>query len=111
MPPPSASGPDEPPPPLSPGEREILARIEHDLEASSPGLARKMARPMTAAPGVPARVVEAGFLVLSLFLVLTAAGLVPVAVWVLLAAIGFMIVVPCVMLLVLERFDRTSDDG
>lgn len=108
--PPPASDPDEPPPPLSSREREILERIEHDLDASAPGLAREMARPTTAAPPVPAGVVETGFLILSLFVVLAAAGLVPGVVWALLAVIGSMIIVPWVMLRAFERFERPSDD-
>jgi hypothetical protein len=109
MPPPPASGPDEPPA-LSGREREILAGIEHDLDASAPRLAREMARPMTAAPPVPAGVVEAGFLVLSLFVVLAVAGLVPEIVWALLAVIGSMIVVPWAMLRAFEKLERPSDD-
>jgi DUF3040 family protein len=109
MPPPPASGPDEPPA-LSAREREILAGIEHDLDASAPRLAREMARPMTAAPPVPAGVVEAGFLVLSLFVVLAVAGLVPEIVWALLAVIGSMIVVPWAMLRAFEKLERPSDD-
>lgn len=109
MPPPPASGPDEPPP-LSGREREILAGIENDLDSSAPRLAREMARPMTAAPPVPAGVVEAGFLILSLFLVLAVAGLVPGVVWALLAVIASMIVVPWVMLRAFEKLERPSDD-
>jgi hypothetical protein len=105
MPPPPASGPDEPPA-LSRREREILAGIEHDLDASAPGLAREMARPTTAAPPVLAGVVEAGFLILSLFVVLAVAGLVPGVVWALLAVIGSMIVVPWVMLWAFEKLER-----
>jgi hypothetical protein len=105
MPPPPASGPDEPPA-LSRREREILAGIEHDLDASAPGLAREMALPMTAAPPVLAGVVEAGFLILSLFVVLAVAGLVPGVVWALLAVIGSMIVVPWVMLWAFEKLER-----
>jgi hypothetical protein len=110
MPPPPASGPDEPPA-LSAREREILAGIEHDLDAGAPGLARRMAGPMTVAPPVPAGVVEAGFLILSLFLVLAVAGLVPGVVWALLAVIGSMIVVPWVMLRAFEKLERPSEDG
>lgn len=106
--PPPASGPDEPPA-LSPREREILAGIEHDLDASAPGLAREMARPTTAAPPVPAGAVEAGFLILSLFVVLAVAGLVPGVVWALLAVIGSMIVVPWVMLRAFERCEGDPD--
>ena len=84
MPPPPASGPDEPPG-LSSREREILAGIENHLDASAPGLAREMARPLTAAPPVPPGVVEAGFGILSLFAVLAVAGLVPGVVWAALA--------------------------
>jgi hypothetical protein len=108
MPPPPAPGPDEPPA-LSPREREILAGIEHDLDASAPGLAREMARPMTATPPLPAGVVEAGFLILSLVVVLAVAGLVPGIVWAFLAVIGSMIVVPWVMLRAFERFERGPD--
>jgi hypothetical protein len=107
MPPPD-SGPDEPRA-LSPREREILAGIEHDLDTSAPGLAREMAQPVTAAPPVPAGVVEAGFLILSLFVVLAVAGLVPGVVWALLAVIGSMIVVPWVMLRAFEKFERGPD--
>jgi hypothetical protein len=108
MPPPPAPGPDEPRA-LSAREREILAGIEHDLDSSTPGLAREMARPMTAVPPVPAGVVEAGFLILSLFVVLAVAGLVPGVVWALLAVIGSMIVVPWVMLRAFEKFERDPD--
>ena len=107
MPPPD-SGPDEPRA-LSPREREILAGIEHDLDTSAPGLAREMAQPVTAAPPVPAGAVEAGFLILSLFVVLAVAGLVPGVVWALLAVIGSMIVVPWVMLRAFEKFERGPD--
>jgi DUF3040 family protein len=111
MPPPPASNPDEPPA-LSGREREILAAIEHDLDASAPRLAREMARPMTTAPPVPAGAVEAGFLIISLFLVLGVAGLVPAVVWALLAVIGTMIVVPWAMLWALEKHERPpKDDG
>ena len=105
MPPPPAPGPDEQPD-LSARERELLAGIEHDLDTNAPGLAREMARPMTAAPPVPAGVVEAGLLILSLFLVLAVTGGVPGVVWVLLAVIGSMIIVPWVMLRAFERFER-----
>ena len=105
MPPPPAPGPDEPPG-LSPREREILAGIEHHLDASAPGLAREMARPLTAAPPVPPGVVEAGFGILSLFAVLAVAGLVPGVVWAALAIIGSMIVVPWAMLWGFERLER-----
>ena len=105
MPPPPASGPDEPRG-LSPREREILAGIEHHLDASAPGLAREMARPTTAARPLPPGVVEAGFLTLSLFVVLAVAGLVPGVVWAALAIIGAMIVVPWVMLRGFERLER-----
>jgi Protein of unknown function (DUF3040) len=109
MPPPPASNPDEPPA-LSGREREILAAIEHDLDASAPRLAREMARPMATAPPVPAGAVEAGFLVISLFVVLGVAGLVPAVVWALLAVIGAMVVVPWAMLRVFERYERPSED-
>jgi DUF3040 family protein len=108
--PPPASNPDEPPD-LSAREREILAGIEHDLDASAPRLALEMARPMTTAPPVPAGLVEAGFLILSLFLVLAVAGLVPGVVWALLAVIGSMIVVPCGLLWAFDRFERDTRNG
>jgi hypothetical protein len=107
-PPPPASGPDEPHA-LSPREQEILAGIEHELDTSAPGLAREMAHPTTAAPPVPAGAVEAGFLILSLFVVLAVAGLVPGVVWALLAVIGSLIVVPWVMLRAFEKFERGPD--
>lgn len=109
MPTPPASSPDEQPA-LSAREREILAGIEHDLDRSAPGLAREMAGPLTAAPPVPAGVVEAGFGILSLFVVLAAAGLVPAVVWALLAVIGSMIVVPWVMLRAFDKLERPSED-
>lgn len=107
MPSPSASGPDEPPG-LSSREREILAGIENHLDASAPGLAREMAHPLTAAPPVPAGVVEAGFAILSLFAVLAVAGLVPGVVWAALAIMASMIVVPWVMLWGFGRLERES---
>lgn len=109
MPPPPASNPDEPPA-LSGREREILAAIEHDLDASAPRLAREMARPMVAAPRVPAGAVEAGFLAVSLLAVLAVAGLVPTVVWALLAVIGTMIVVPWGMLWAIEKHERSTED-
>ncbi len=114
MPQPSAPGPDESRA-LSARERKILADIEHDLDASSPTLARQMASlTTTRTPPVPAGVVDAAFLIVSLFLVLAVAGLVPGVVWALLAVIGSMIVVPWVMLRAFERFERgpgtESDD-
>jgi hypothetical protein len=105
MPPPPASGPDEPPG-LSSREREILAGIENHLDASAPGLAREMARPLTAAPPVPPGVVEAGFGILSLFAVLAVAGLVPGVVWAALAIMTSMIVVPWVMLWGFGKLER-----
>lgn len=110
MPPPPAPGPDEQPA-LSAREREILASIEHDLDARAPKLAREMARPMTAAPPLPAGLVKAGFGFLSLFVVLAVAGLVPGVVWALLALVGSMIVVPWAMLWAFESFEGPSDDG
>jgi hypothetical protein len=68
-----------------------------------------MARPVVAAPPVPAGLVEAGFLALSLFAVLAVAGLVPAVVWALLAVIGSMIVVPWVMLRAFETVERRSN--
>jgi hypothetical protein len=109
MPPPPAPGPDEPPA-LSAREREILAGIEHDLHASAPRLAREMARPMPAAPGVPAGVVEAGFGIVSLVVVLAVAGLVPAVGWALLAVVGSVVAVPWVMLRAFERFEHLSGD-
>jgi hypothetical protein len=108
MPPPPAQGPDEPPA-LSARERAILAGIEHDLEASAPRLAQEMARPLIAAPRVRTDVVEAGFLILSLFVVLAVAGLVPAVVWALVAVIGSMIVVPWVMLRAFEKLEPKPD--
>jgi hypothetical protein len=105
----SGPGPDEPRA-LSAREREILAGIEHDLDASSPALAQEMARPATQAPPVPAGVVEAAFLIVSLFLVLAVAGLVPGVVWALLAVIGAMVVVPWAMLRAFERFEREPNE-
>ena len=112
--PPPASGPDEPPA-LSAREREILAGIERDLDASAPRLAREMARPITAGPitaarPVPAGAVEAGFLVLSVFLVLAAAGLVPGVVWALLAVVGSMIIAPWLVLRTVEKLERRPND-
>jgi hypothetical protein len=109
MPTPSAPGPDEPDA-LSARERAILDGIEHDLDASSPALARQMARPATQAPPIPAGVVEAAFLITSLFVVLAVAGLVPGVVWALLAVLAAMVVVPWVMLRAFERFEREPDD-
>ena len=109
MPPPSAPGPDESRA-LSAREQAILAGIEHDLDASSPALAREMASPMTQTPPMPAGVVEAGFLIGSLFLVLAVAGLVPAVVWALLAVIGAMVVVPWVMLRAFEKFEREPNE-
>jgi hypothetical protein len=106
-----SSGPDpDEPRALSAREREILAGIEHDLEASSPALAQEMARPVTQSPPVPAGVVEAAFLIVSLFLVLAVAGLVPGVVWALLAVIGAMVVVPWVMLRAFEKFEREPNE-
>jgi DUF3040 family protein len=109
MPQPSAPGPDESRA-LSARERKILADIEHDLDASSPALAREMAGPMTRTPPVPAGVVDAAFLIVSLFLVLAVAGLVPGVVWALLAVIGAMVIVPWVMLRAFEKFEREPND-
>jgi Protein of unknown function (DUF3040) len=109
MPQPSAPGPDESRA-LSAREQAILAGIERDLVASSPALAREMARLMTPTPPMPAGIVEAGFVVLSLFLVLAVAGLVPGAVWALLAVIGAMVVVPWMMLRAFERFEREPNE-
>src|SRR5256885_16790094 len=96
---PAASTPDpDEPRPLAGRERRILDGIEHDLDTSAPRLAREMAGLTTAAPPLPAGIVEAGFLALSLFLVLAVAGLVPGIVWALLAVIGSMILVPWFML-------------
>jgi hypothetical protein len=106
---PSAPGPDESRA-LSAREQAILAGIERDLVASSPALAREMARLMPHTPPVPAGVVEARFLVLSLFLVLAMSGLVPGVVWTLLAVIGAMMVVPWMMLRTFERFEREPDE-
>jgi Protein of unknown function (DUF3040) len=109
MPPPSAPGPGESRG-LSARERAILADIEHDLDASAPALAREMARPMTRTAPVPAGVVEAGFLIVSLFLVLAVAGLVPGVVWALLVVIGAMVVVPWAMLRAFEKFEREPNE-
>lgn len=109
MPPPPASNPDEPPA-LSGREREILAAIEHDLDASAPRLAREMAHPTATARPVPAGAVEAAFLIVSVLAVLAAAGLVPTIVWALLAVIGTMIVVPWGMLWAIEKQERLPDD-
>lgn len=109
MPQPSAPGPDESRA-LSAREQAILAGIERDLVASSPALAREMAHLTTPTPPVPAGVVEAGFMVLSLFLVLAVAGLVPGVVWALLAVIGAMVVVPWMMLRTFERFEREPNE-
>jgi hypothetical protein len=113
MPPPSAPDPQEPRA-LSAHERAILDRIEHDLDADAPDLAREMARPITATAPLPRGLVEGGFLVVSLFLVLAAAGLVPGVVWALLGVVGAMVVVPWVMLRAfekLERAERPRPDG
>jgi hypothetical protein len=88
----------------------ILAGIERGLVASSPALAREMARLTTPTPPVPGGVVEAGFVVLSLFLVLAVSGLVPGAVWALLAVIGAMVVVPWMILRTFERFEREPNE-
>ncbi len=112
MPQPSAPGPDESRA-LSARERQILADIEHDLDSSSPALAREMARlttTCTRTPPVPAGVVDAAFLIVSLFLVLAVAGLVPGVVWALLAVIGAMVIVPWVMLRAFEKFEREPND-
>jgi Flp pilus assembly protein TadB len=110
MPQPSTPGPDDSRA-LSARERQILADIEHDLDASSPALAREMARlTTTRTPPVPAGVVDAAFLIVSLFLVLAVAGLVPGVVWALLAVIGAMVIVPWVMLRAFEKFEREPND-
>ncbi|MHA6624995.1 DUF3040 domain-containing protein [Pseudonocardia sichuanensis] len=108
--PPPASGPDEPPA-LSAREREILAGIEHDLDSSSPALARAMARPLTSTVPLPRATVRACLLVTALFLVLAVTGLVPPAVWALLAALAAMVVVPWAMLRAFERLDPERDTG
>jgi hypothetical protein len=109
MPQPSAPGPDESRA-LSAREQAILAGIERDLVASSPALAREMTRLITHTPPVPAGVVEAGFVVISLFLVLAVSGLVPGTVWAVLAVIGTMVVVPWMMLRTFERFEREPNE-
>ena len=109
MPPPPASGPDEPGA-LSARERAILAGIEHDLDATSPALARQMARPMTSTAPVPASVVHGSLLVLALFLVLAVSGLVPGVVWAALAVLGAMVLVPWGMLRAFERFERDDEE-
>jgi hypothetical protein len=108
--PPPASGPDEPRA-LSERERAILAGIEQDLDASSPALARAMARPLTGTVPLPRGVARAGLLVAALFLVLAVTGLVPPVVWALLAALAAMVVVPWVMLRAFERLDPDRDTG
>lgn len=109
MAPPPASGPDEPRA-LSPGERAILADIELDLDASSPALARQMARPMTSTAAVPRSLVRGGVLVLTLFLVLAVSGLVPGVVWAALAVLSAMVLVPFVMLRAFEKLERDGDE-
>lgn len=104
MPPPSAPDPNERA--LSERERAILADIEHDLDASAPALARAMASPMTRTAPLPAGLVEGGFLAVSLFLVLAAAGLVPGVVWALLGVVAAMVGVPWVMLRAFEAVER-----
>jgi hypothetical protein len=108
LPPPPASGPDEPRA-LSAWERARLADIEHELEASAPELARQLARPMTRTAAVSERAVHGGLLVLALFLLLAVAGLIPAEVWAVLAVLGSMILVPWVMLRAFERFDRDNE--
>ena len=111
MPPPSAPDPREPRA-LSARERAILDRIEHDLDASAPELAREMARPLQPSSGPrtapPRGLVEGGFLVVSVFLVLAAAGLVPGVVWALLGVVGAMVVVPWLMLRAFEKLERSE---
>ena len=109
MPPPPASGPDRPAA-LSAHERAVLADIEHDLDASSPALARQMARPMTSTTTLPFGLVHSGLLVLALFLVLAVAGLVPGVVWAAVAVLAAMVLVPWVMLRAFEMFEREDDE-
>ena len=110
MSPPSAPGPGEPRA-LSARERAILAAIEHDLDASAPALARKMTRLKTRRGPATSRLAERGLLAAALLVVLTAAGLVPAAVWPVLAVLGSLVLVPWAMLRAFERFERDGGAG
>ena len=108
MPAPPPSGPDEPRA-LSERERAILAGIEHDLDSSSPALARAMSRPRTSTAAVPVGLLHGGFLLIGLFLVLAVSGQVPATLWALIAVLGAMVLIPWGLLRLFEHFDRDEE--
>jgi VIT1/CCC1 family predicted Fe2+/Mn2+ transporter len=108
MSPPPPSGPEEPRA-LSERERAILADIEQDLDRSSPALARAMSRPMTSSIATSAGLVHGGFFLIGVFLVLAVSGMIPAALWAVIAVLGAMVLVPWGMLRLFEHFDRDPD--